>query len=57
MDDKVADFVHFLETTPRALDEFLKGHAADNRWPWQQIYWWCHLQIFLIRTEIFGERP
>lgn len=55
MDDTVADFVHFLEITPGALNEFLEGHAADNRWPWQRIYWWCHLQIFLIRTEIFGD--
>lgn len=56
MHPEVADFVRYLETTPGALDEFLAGHAADNRWPWQRIYWWCHLQIFLLRTEIFGER-
>lgn len=54
MHTEVADFVHFLEAN-EALDEFLAGHATDNRWPWQRIYWWCHLQIFLIRTEIFGE--
>lgn len=57
MDAEVADFVHFLETTPGALDEFLAGHAADNRWPWQRLYWWCHLRIFLLTTAIFGERP
>jgi hypothetical protein len=55
MHPEVADFVHFLEITPGALNEFLECHAADNRWPWQRIYWWCHLQIFLIRTEILGE--
>lgn len=57
MDDEVADFVRYLEATPGALAEFLEGHAADNRWPWQRIYWWFHLQIFLIRTQIFGEQP
>lgn len=57
MDDEVADFVRYLEATPGALDEFLAGHAADNRWPWQRLYWWCYLQFFLLRTAIFGERP
>jgi hypothetical protein len=57
MDDDVAEFVNYLKSEPGLLDEFLEGHAADNRWPWQRLYWWCHLRIFLIRTQIFGEGP
>lgn len=57
MDDEVADFVHYLETTPGALEEFLASHAAASKWPWQRLYWWCHLHLFSLRTAIFGERP
>jgi len=57
MDDDVAEFVNYLKSEPGLLDEFLQGHAADNRWTWQRLYWWCHLRIFLIRTQIFGEGP
>lgn len=49
------DFIHYLETTPGALEEFLEGHEADNKWFWQRAYWWFRLQIFKIKRTIFGK--
>lgn len=55
-DDPAAELIHYLESTPGAMEEFLEGHAANNPWPWQKAWWWCFGWVVLLRTALFRER-
>ena len=55
-EDPATELIRYLQNTPGALEDFLAGHEANNRWPWQKAWWWCHWRIYLLKTAIFGEK-